>query len=94
MTLRQHISGKLGIIASTIAWICPLSPGRTLAGSAPCDISVEIPATAHVGVRNSWRVIQELLNFYAAITAAATTGRTNRGMNSLSKDQFTNFELH
>jgi hypothetical protein len=65
-----------------------------LAGSAPSDVFVEIPATAHLGARNSWRVIQELLDFYTPITAAAATGHTNRGMNSSSKDQFTNYERH
>ncbi|KAH8762852.1 putative zinc finger transcription factor ace1 [Hyaloscypha sp. PMI_1271] len=65
----------------------PSSTGGTVASSAPSALFGEIPNINYPGVS-----AQELLDFYAASTAAATSGHTTGGMDWSSEDQFTHYE--
>jgi hypothetical protein len=67
----------------------PSSTGGTVASSAPSALFGEIPSTANINYPGV--SAQELLDFYAASTAAATAGHTNNAMD-WSEDQFTNYE--
>jgi hypothetical protein len=64
----------------------PSSTG-TVASSAPSALFGEIPNINYPGVS-----AQELLDFYAASTAAATSGHTTGVMDWSSEDQFTHYE--
>jgi hypothetical protein len=67
----------------------PSSTGGTVASSAPSALFGEIPSTANINYPGV--SAQELLDFYAASTAAATAGHANSAMD-WSEDQFTNYE--
>jgi hypothetical protein len=64
----------------------PSSTGGTVASSAPSALFGEIPSTANINYPGV--SAQELLDFYAASTAAATAGHTM----DWSEDQFTHYE--
>jgi hypothetical protein len=67
----------------------PSSTGGTVASSAPSALFGEIPSTANINYPGV--SAQELLDFYAASTAAATAGHTN-SMDWSADDQFTHYE--
>jgi hypothetical protein len=68
----------------------PSSTGGTVASSAPSALFGEIPSTANINYPGV--SAQELLDFYAASTAAATAGHHSGGMDWASDDQFTHYE--
>jgi hypothetical protein len=68
----------------------PSSTGGTVASSAPSHLFGEIPSTANINYPGV--SAQELLDFYAASTAAATAGHSNVGMDWSADDQFTHYE--
>jgi hypothetical protein len=65
----------------------PSSTGGTVASSAPSALFGEIPSTANINYPGV--SAQELLDFYAASTAAATAGHHNGGMDWSPDDQYT-----
>jgi hypothetical protein len=68
----------------------PSSASGTVASSAPSALFGEIPSTANINYPGV--SAQELLDFYAASTAAATAGHTTGAMDWSSEDQFTHYE--
>jgi len=67
----------------------PSSTGGTVASSAPSALFGEIPSRANINYPGV--SAQELLDFFAASTAAATAGQSNSAMD-WSEDQFTHYE--